>query len=95
MSNLKKFAFYMCMSLGLLLVLELSARVYIHGIRRHELRDHYYGGKAYEFYHPTYLRLRPNAFVKSTGYRINQQGLLSDMFGETNQEIRIIAVVHC
>lgn len=75
--------------------LEILARVYIHVIADHELRDHYYGGRAFEFYQPTYIRLRAGATVTEVHggpYAINSEGTLSDTFRDSPNAIKVLAI---
>ncbi len=92
----KKTAFYIVMALMPFIVLESCARIYVHIIKNHELRDHYTGGKAFEFYPPTYIKLRPDTLVTNVpgkACKINSEGLLNDTFGDaSDQYIKVMAL---
>ncbi len=75
------------------LLLEGTARTYIHFVRGHELRDHYAGGRAFEIYVPTYVRLRPNTLLQEVGYYINRDGFLNDTLSDADtRETKVVAL---
>ncbi len=92
----KKLIFYILMIFIPFFALESLARIYIHIIKKHELRDHYAGGKAYEFYPPTHVKLRPDTLVTEIPgepCKINSEGLLNDTLGDAgNNEIKVLAL---
>ena len=72
-------------------VLELGARGYIL-VRGRELRDHYGGGKIFERYPPSYVRLRPDVTRSDPPREITTQGLAGDLFTGSASELNVVAL---
>lgn len=79
------------MLLLLLIFLEIASWYYIAIIRGNKLSDHYFGGSAFEFFTPSYIRLRPNA--SGSNFEINSEGLVGDEFlSHSDKQINVVAI---